>query len=266
MPKSKRPAPQGERVAKVLARAGVASRRDAERLVLAGRVSVNGQVLQSPATNVHSADSVMVDGEEIPEKEPAKLWRHYKPVGIITSSSDEKGRRTVHDTLPEELPRVVTVGRLDINSEGLLLLTNDGELKRHLELPSTGWLRKYRVRAYGKVTDSILDELRRGPIAGGEKLGPFTAKLDREQGANSWLTVGLRSGRNREVRRAMEAVGLRVNRLIRISFGPFSLGNLKPGEVAEIAPGVLRNHVKLPLGARNKQERKPGSRTRSARA
>ena len=234
----------GERIAKVIARAGLASRRNAEKLIRAGRVEVDGKRLASSAFLVKSTDSILVDGEPLPAKDKVRLWRFHKPAGIITSSNDARGRKTVHDILPEELPRVVTIGRLDLNSEGLLLLTNDGGLKRQLELPATGWIRKYRVRADGSVYDGTLDELRNGVIVDGQRLGPFTAELDRQQGSNAWLTVGLRSGRNREVRRAMDAVGLKVNRLIRISFGPFILGRLPPGVVQEVSAGVLRNNVK----------------------
>ena len=233
----------GERIAKVIARAGVASRRAAERLITSGRVAVNGRALKDPAFNVTGKDVITVDGRRLPELEATRLWRFHKPVGVITTTNDTHGRTTVYDLLPADLPRIVTVGRLDINSEGLLLLTNDGELKRRLEVPETGWTRKYRVRALGRVTERELGKLRTGPTVDGQRLGPFTATLDRQQGANAWLTLGLRSGRNREVRRAMEAVGLKVNRLIRVSFGPFSLGNLKPGEISELKPSVLREQL-----------------------
>ena len=233
----------GERIAKVIARAGVASRRAAERLITSGRVAVNGRALKDPAFNVTGKDVITVDGRRLPELEATRLWRFHKPVGVITTTNDTHGRTTVYDLLPADLPRIVTVGRLDINSEGLLLLTNDGELKRRLEVPETGWTRKYRVRALGRVTERELGRLRTGPTVDGQRLGPFTATLDRQQGANAWLTLGLRSGRNREVRRAMEAVGLKVNRLIRVSFGPFSLGNLKPGEISELKPSVLREQL-----------------------
>ena len=242
----------GERIAKVIARAGVASRRAAERLITSGRVTVNGRRLKDPAFNVTGKDIITVDGRQLPELEATRLWRFHKPVGIITTTNDAQGRRTVYDILPAGLPRVVTVGRLDINSEGLLLLTNDGELKRRLEIPATGWIRKYRVRALGRVNERVLEKLRAGLVVDGQQLGPFSAALDRQQGANAWLTLGLRSGRNREVRRAMEAVGLTVNRLIRVSFGPFSLGNLKPGEVAELKPSVLREQVGGSLKARDR--------------
>lgn len=232
-----------ERIARRLARAGVASRRGAEAMIAAGRVAVNGRVIASPALNVTAADRVTVDGRPLAAAEPARLWRYYKPVGLVTSERDEKGRDTVFAHLPEGMPRVVSVGRLDLNSEGLLLLTNDGALKRRLELPATGWLRKYRVRARGAVADAGLDPVRRGITVEGERFQPMQVTLDRVQGANLWLTVALREGRNREVRRALEAVGLAVNRLIRVSYGPFQLGDLAPGAVEEVRPKVLREQL-----------------------
>ena len=240
---SKGEAPDGERIAKVLSRRGVASRREAERLIEAGEVSVNGKVITSPALNVTDADKITVSGQPLPQLEPARLWLYYKPDGLVTSASDEKGRDTVFDHLPQDMPRVMSVGRLDLNSEGLLLLTNDGELKRRLELPSTGWLRKYRVRVNGNPTDPDLEPLRKGIVVEGEKFQPMNVVLDRHQGANAWLTVGLREGKNREIRRAMAAINLTVNRLIRISYGPFRLGELKPGEVEEVRAKVLREQL-----------------------
>lgn len=237
------PTPAGERIAKVLSRRGVASRREAERLIAAGEVTVNGKTITSPALNVTDADLITISGHPLPRLEPARLWLYYKPDGLVTSASDEKGRDTVFDHLPEELPRVMSVGRLDLNSEGLLLLTNDGALKRRLELPSTGWLRKYRVRVNGNPTDPDLEPLRQGITVEGEKFQPMSVVLDRHQGANAWLTVGLREGKNREIRRAMAAINLTVNRLIRISYGPFRLGELKPGEVEEVRPKVLREQL-----------------------
>ena len=234
-----------ERIAKRLARAGVASRREAERMIEAGRVTLNGQRLTSPAVTVTPADRILVDGKPLAEPEPARLWRYHKPTGLVTSARDEKGRLTVFDRLPPDLPLVMPVGRLDLNSEGLLLLTNDGALKRRLELPSTGWLRKYRVRVHGEPTDATLAPLRRGLTVAGERFQPMTVTLDRQQGANAWLTVGLREGRNREVRRALEAVGLTVNRLIRISYGPFQLGTLAPGAIEEVRPRVLADQLGL---------------------
>ena len=236
-------APEGERIAKVLSRAGVASRREAERMIELGEVAVNGKVIDSPALNVTTTDKISVNGQPLAEAEPARLWLYYKPEGLVTSASDEKGRETVFDNLPPELPRVMSVGRLDLNSEGLLLLTNDGGLKRRLELPSTGWLRKYRVRVHGNPTDPDLEPLRRGITVEGERFQPMIVILDRIQGANAWLTVGIREGRNREIRRALAAVELTVNRLIRISYGPFRLGDLEPGQVEEVKGRVLRDQL-----------------------
>lgn len=233
----------GERIAKVLARAGVASRREAERMIEAGRISVNGRVIESPALNVTPADEICVDGNEIAEAEPARLWRYYKPNGLVTSERDEKGRDTVFENLPGDLPRVMSVGRLDLNSEGLLLLTNDGGLKRKLELPSTGWVRKYRVRVNGDPSDAMLEPLRKGITVDGERFQSMAVSIDRQQGANAWLTIGIREGKNREIRRAMEAVGLKVNRLIRVSYGPFQLGDLKTGAVEEIRAKTLRDQL-----------------------
>ncbi|PTX54144.1 23S rRNA pseudouridine2605 synthase [Litoreibacter ponti] len=237
--------PKGDRIAKVLARAGVASRRGAEAMIEAGRVTVNGTQILSPALNVTEADVITVDGKPLAAPEPTRLWRYYKPIGLVTSESDEKGRDTVFEALKDTLPRVVSVGRLDINSEGLLLLTNDGEIKRRLELPSTGWLRKYRVRVNGTPEDKTLAPLRRGVVADGERFQPMEVSLDRQQGANAWLTVGLREGKNREIRRAMAEVGLKVNRLIRVSYGPFRLNELKPGEVEEVKGRVLKEQLGL---------------------
>ena len=237
--------PEGERIAKVLSRAGIASRREAERLIELGEVTVNGTVITSPALNVTAKDRITVRGEPVGQPEPARLWLYYKPEGLVTSASDEKGRDTVFDHLPEDMPRVMSVGRLDLNSEGLLLLTNDGELKRRLELPSTGWLRKYRVRVKGNPTEPELEPLRKGVVIDGERFQPMDVKLDRHQGANAWLTVGLREGKNREIRRAMSHIGLTVNRLIRVSYGPFRLNELQPGEVEEVKPRVLRDQLGL---------------------
>jgi len=236
-------APPGERIAKVLSRRGIASRREAERLIETGEVAVNGKVITSPALNVTAKDRITVSGKALPEEEPARLWLYYKPEGLVTSAADEKGRDTVFDHLPEDMPRVMSVGRLDLNSEGLLLLTNDGGLKRRLELPSTGWLRKYRVRVNGNPTDDQLEPLRKGITVDGERFQPMQVTLDRIQGANAWLTVGLREGRNREIRRAMNAIDLYVNRLIRVSYGPFRLNDLRPGQVEEVRPKVLRDQL-----------------------
>jgi len=237
------PPKPGERIAKVLSRAGVASRREAERMIELGQVAVNGRVIDSPALNVLPTDRITVDGKPVAAPEPARLWLYYKPEGLVTSASDEKGRPTVFDQLPPELPRVMSIGRLDLNSEGLLLLTNDGALKRRLELPATGWMRKYRVRIKGNPTDADLEPLRAGLTVEGDRFQPMVVVLDRIQGANAWLTVGLREGKNREIRRAMFALGLTVNRLIRISYGPFRLGDLQPGEVSEVKGRVLRDQL-----------------------
>lgn len=240
--------PPGERIAKVLSRRGIASRREAERLIETGEVAVNGKIIASPALNVTAKDRITVSGKALPEEEPARLWLYYKPEGLVTSAADEKGRDTVFDHLPEDMPRVMSVGRLDLNSEGLLLLTNDGGLKRRLELPSTGWLRKYRVRVNGNPTDDQLEPLRKGITVDGERFQPMQVTLDRIQGANAWLTVGLREGRNREIRRAMNAIDLYVNRLIRVSYGPFRLNDLRPGQVEEVRPKVLRDQLGAQAG------------------
>ncbi|MEX0367324.1 MAG: pseudouridine synthase [Ruegeria sp.] len=237
--------PPGDRIAKTLARAGIASRREAERMIEAGRVAVNGKTIDSPALNVTAKDKITVDGKPVSEPEPARLWLYYKPTGLVTTARDEKGRATIFDDLPEEMPRVMSVGRLDLNSEGLLLLTNDGGIKRKLELPSTGWLRKYRVRINGRPKDEDFAPLRKGLVIDGERFQPMTVTLDRQQGANAWLTVGLREGKNREIRRAMEDIGFSVNRLLRVSYGPFQLGNLKPGEAEEVRRRVLRDQLGL---------------------
>lgn len=269
-----KPAPPGERIAKVLSRAGVASRREAERMIELGEVSVNGKVINSPALNVTDKDRITVRGELLAEAEPARLWLYYKPEGLVTSASDEKGRSTVFDNLPPELPRVMSVGRLDLNSEGLLLLTNDGELKRRLELPSTGWLRKYRVRINGNPSDPDLEPLRKGITVDGERFQPMSVVLDRHQGANAWLTVGLREGKNREIRRALSSINLTVNRLIRISYGPFRLGDLEPGMVEEVKSKTLREQLgedpmEKPVGTAQRKTRAsrpgvPGEKPRSA--
>ena len=233
------------RIAKVLARAGVARRREAEKMIEEGRIAVNGKVIESPALNVTAKDRITVDGVPLAPPEAPRIWLYHKPVGLVTTTSDEKGRETIFDKLPEELPRVMSIGRLDLNSEGLLLLTNDGGIKRKLELPSTGWLRKYRVRVNGSPTEDMLKPLRAGIMVDGQKFQPMEVTLDRQQGANAWLTVGLREGKNREIRRAMADIGLTVNRLIRVSYGPFQLGELKEGEVQELRPKVVRDQLGL---------------------
>ena len=235
--------PEGERIAKMMARAGVASRREAERMIIEGRVTVNGRKIASPALDILPTDQVRIDGKPMEAPQETRLWLYYKPVGLVTSESDEKGRQTVFDALPRDLPRVMSVGRLDLNSEGLLLLTNDGELKRRLELPATAWLRRYRVRVNGNPTELTFDLLRRGATIDGEDFAPMEIKLDSQQGANAWLTVGIREGRNREIRRAMAHVGLQVNRLIRIGYGPFKLAGLEVNEVREVKRRILRDQL-----------------------
>ncbi|RVB97553.1 pseudouridine synthase, partial [Mesorhizobium sp. M7A.F.Ca.AU.002.06.1.1] len=233
----------GERIAKRLARAGLASRRDAEELIAAGRVKVNGRALTSPAFNVMPDDIIHLDGMEIPPIERTRLFLFHKPAGVVTTNRDPEGRKTVFDVLPAELPRLMTIGRLDINTEGLLLLTNDGGLSRVLELPATGWLRRYRVRVHGKVEESALAGLREGIAVDGVFYGAIEATLDREQGTNAWLTIGLREGKNREVRNILGSLGLDVTRLIRISYGPFQLDDLAEGHVLEIKGRVLRDQL-----------------------
>ncbi len=233
----------GERIAKVIARAGLCSRRDAERLIAEGRVRVDGAVLDSPALNVAPDARITVDGTPLPKAEAARLWRYHKPKGILTTARDPQGRVTVHDRLPPGMPRVVTVGRLDMSSEGLLLLTNDGGLKRKLELPATGWTRRYRVRVHGRVDPARLKALQSGVRVSGIDYGPIQARLERQSGANAWLIVSLAEGKNRAVRRVLEHVGLTVNRLIRVAYGPFQLGRLPRGKVAAVPAKVLREQL-----------------------
>jgi 23S rRNA pseudouridine2605 synthase len=226
----------GERVAKALARAGVASRREVERLIAAGRVKLNGEVLTTPAVKVDSADVLTVDGQVVGAAEPARLWRYHKPVGLVTTHADPKGRPTVFDHLPKGLPRVISVGRLDLNSEGILLLTNDGGLARSMELPSSGLVRRYRARVRGQATQTALDALSDGLTVDGVVYGPIQARLEPKsgEGVNHWIAISLAEGKNREVRKVLDALGLAVNRLIRVSYGPHQLGDLRPGEVAEV--------------------------------
>jgi 23S rRNA pseudouridine2605 synthase len=232
-----------ERIAKVLARAGVCSRRDAERWIAEGRVSVDGHVLTSPAVAVTTTNDIRVDGKPLPAPERPRLWRYHKPAGLVTSHRDEKGRPTVFDALPQGLPRLISVGRLDLNSEGLLLLTNDGGLARRLELPATGWLRRYKVRVHGEVESERLAALEKGITIDGVSYGPIRASLERRQGSNAWIALALREGKNREVRRVLEHLGLQVTRLIRLSYGPFQLGNLARGAVAEVPKKVLAEQL-----------------------
>lgn len=246
-----------ERIAKYLARAGVASRRECERLIEDGRVKVNGKVLKTPAFKVSDKDTVLFDNKPVADKEPPRLWRYHKPGGLVTSHKDEKGRQTVFQTLPKSLGRVISVGRLDLTSEGLLLLTNDGGLARALELPSTGWARKYRARAFGTVTQEQLDKLKDGVMIDGIPTGPIEAELERQQRGNAWISVTLNEGKNREVRRALNELGLEVNRLIRISYGPFQLMNLGKGEVEEVKNRVLRDQVGHLVDIPEKVEIKP---------
>lgn len=269
-----------ERVAKVLARAGVASRREVERLIEAGRVAINGQTLTTPGVKVLPGDIVTVDGEVVGGPEPVRLFRYHKPVGLLTSHNDPQGRPTVFEALPDGLPRVISIGRLDLASEGLLLLTNDGELSRALELPQTGWIRRYRARAFGYATQERLDTLKDGVTIEGVRYGSIDAHLDKATGdrdgaRNVWITVTLTEGKNREVRRVLESIGLKVNRLLRLSYGPFSLGDLGAGEVEEVGPRVIRELLadyipadNMPRGAavQFKGARGPGRRRPSGEA
>ena len=266
-----------ERVAKALARAGVASRREVERLIEAGRVALNGQVLTTPAVKVEPGDILTVDGEVVNEPEPARLFRYHKPAGLVTTHKDPQGRPTVFEALPEGLPRLISVGRLDLNTEGLLLLTNDGGLARALEAPSTGLVRRYRARAHGRITQDKLDRLKQGVTVEGVRYGPIEATIDKAkdgpQGANLWITVTLSEGKNREVRRVLESVGLKVNRLIRLAYGPFALGVLGRGELEEVGPRVIREQLSehiapenLPKGDRPQYRARTTAASRRAQA
>jgi 23S rRNA pseudouridine2605 synthase len=236
----------GERVAKVIARAGLCSRREAEAWIAQGRVALNGTAISSPAVNVRADDTVTVDGKPLPPRERTRLFLYHKPRGLVTTNADPEGRPTIFGALPKNLPRLISVGRLDLSTEGLLLLTNDGGLARVLELPQTGWLRRYRVRAHGRVAQGELDALRAGIVLDGIRYGAIEASIDREQGANVWLTFAIREGKNREVRNVLEHLGLQVNRLIRVSFGPFALGELSEGAIEE----VKTRHLREQLGSR----------------
>lgn len=235
--------PKGERIAKVIARSGLCSRRDAERWIADGRVKLNGKLLTTPAVTVTGKDKIEVDGAPLPEAERTRLWLYHKDKGVITAARDPEGRKVLRDVLPKELKTVHPVGRLDFNTEGLLLLTNDGGLKRLLELPSTGWLRRYRVRAFGEAPEPLLNKARKGMEIEGVQYGPMEIVVERQKGDNQWLTVGLREGKNREVKVVLGALGLQVNRLIRISYGPFQLGELEAGAVQEIRSRVLRDQL-----------------------
>ncbi len=236
-----------QRIAKVMARAGLCSRREAERWIAEGRVSVNGSVLKTPAFEVGPKDTVVVDGRPLPAAEPVRLWRYHKPKGLVTTHADPQGRPTVFDNLPDGLPRVVSIGRLDFNTEGLLLLTNDGKLARHLELPATGWLRRYRVRAHGRVSQAELDSLKNGIEIEGVRYGAIEAAVESVQGGNMWLTIAIREGKNREVRKVLGTFGLEVNRLIRVSFGPFQLLDLAPGTAELVKRHVLADQLKADI-------------------
>ena len=235
--------PAGERIAKVIARAGLASRREAEAWIAAGRVAVNGKLVASPALNVGVRDRIEVDGQPLPTRERTRLFLYHKQRGLLTTHADPGGRPTIFSVLPKELPRLISVGRLDLNTEGLLLLTNDGGLARALELPATGWLRRYRVRAHGSVAQAQLDALRRGITIDGVRYGEIEATVDRSQGSNVWLTFAIREGKNREVKNVLGHLGLAVNRLIRVSFGPFRLGDLPEGAIEEVKTRTLRDQL-----------------------
>ncbi|MBY0500465.1 MAG: rRNA pseudouridine synthase [Alphaproteobacteria bacterium] len=226
-----------------MARAGLCSRRDAEVWIREGRVKVDGKVLETPAFCVTSHNHIVVDNTPLPRAEKTRLWLYHKPKGLVTTHKDELGRTTIFQTLPENLPRVISVGRLDLNSEGLLLLTNDGELARYLELPSTGWIRRYRVRVHGKVEEPELKKLEKGLTIEGIHYGSISAILDRQKGDNAWLTVSLQEGKNRELRRVFEFLGWPISRLIRLSYGPFQLGLLEPNTIKEVQPKVLKTQL-----------------------
>ncbi len=265
----------GERIAKVLARAGVASRREVERLIEAGKVTLNGALVTSPAINVRPGDQLAVEGRPVGAAEATRLFRYHKPAGLLTSHDDPRGRATVFAALPAALPRLISIGRLDLNSEGLLLLTNDGELSRALELPSGGWTRRYRARAWGRIDQARLDTLKEGITVEGVRYGPIEATLDKARegatGANLWITLTLAEGKNREVRRVLEALGLTVNRLIRLAYGPFALGTLAQGAIEEVGPRVIREQLdglvapaSMPTGDRALYKAEPAGAGRRA--
>ena len=234
---------EGERIAKVIARAGICSRRDAERMIADGRVLLNGAKLSSPAVNVKDSDIIAIDGKPLPRREESRLWRYHKPAGLVVSHRDPQGRPTVFEAVAKELPRVVSIGRLDLNTEGLLLLTNDGELARLLELPATGWVRRYRVRVHGSPDPAMLASLAAGISIDGVHYGPIEASVDSVKASNAWLTFAIREGKNREVKKVCEHLGLQVSRLIRTSFGPFQLGDLARGDIAEVPARVLAEQL-----------------------
>lgn len=232
-----------ERIAKYIARSGVCSRRAAEDLIRQKRVTVNGEIVETPAFTIDGNEKILLDGEKLPQIETTRLWIYYKPVGLVTSHKDEKDRPTVFQNLPSEMPRVISIGRLDLNSEGLLLLTNNGELSRKLELPSNGWARRYKVRVHGFVDEKKLASLINGIEIDGIKYGSIKVEIEKKTGTNTWLLITLTEGKNREIRKVMKAVGLNVNRLIRLSYGPFQLGHLKEGEVKEIPQKVIKEQL-----------------------
>ena len=235
----------GERIAKYLSRAGMCSRREAEALIEEGRIRVDGEIITNPATHVSDANVIKIDnGKRVGKKQPPRLFLFHKPVGLITTTNDPQGRPTVFDVMPRTMPRVLSVGRLDLNTEGLLLMTNDGALKRYLEMPDTGWVRTYRVRVMGAVYEDRLQRVRRGITIDGIKYGQMTVELEKEQtSANTWLKLSLTEGKNREVRKVLDAIGLRVNRLVRVSYGPFKLGKIKRGEIIEIKSDIVKSYL-----------------------
>ena len=257
---------KGERIAKRMARAGLCSRRDAEKWIAAGRVQVNGKAIESAALNVTQNDKIVVDGKPLAEKEPSQLFLYHKPSGLVTTHKDEKNRKTVFESLPEGLPRVISVGRLDLNTEGLLLLTNDGELARYLELPDTGWKRQYRVRVHGKVDEKRLKNLEKGIKIEGVQYKSIIAKLEPQPegkegtSANSWISITLREGKNREIRRVMEALGLKVTRLIRTDYGPFSLGKISKGAVQEVKVSQMKKNIAGYFGQKGKGQASKSSK------